>query len=375
MTLTLADFDFELPGDLIAQRPLADRVDSRLLHVGAERLDDLTFADVERLLAPGDLLVVNDTRVIKARLIGKKESGGRIEALVERVVAPQRALALLRSSHPLRPGTRLLFSDDAGAQPGAAASSTAGAAANGASSATTATAIVRGRSADGERFELDFDRPVDAALQRFGRLPLPPYIAHQPDALDEERYQTVYARAPGAVAAPTAGLHFSAALLERLARRGVETVAITLDVGAATFQPLRCEHIEDHRMHGEQFRIEPAAAAAINRARAQRRRIVAVGTTSLRALESAASDDGVAAGAAETRLFITPGYRFRVVDRLITNFHLPRSTLLMLVAAFAGLARIRAAYAHAIGARYRFYSYGDAMLLERAPGPAPHEPP
>lgn len=356
MTLTLADFDFQLPADLIAQRPLADRVDSRLLHVGTERLDDLTFADVEHLLAADDLLVLNDTRVVKARLIGTKESGGRIEALIERVLAPQRALALLRSSHPLRPGTRLLFGDDGAAQLDAAAG---------------ATATVRGRSADGERFELEFDGPVDAILQRWGRLPLPPYIAHQPDALDEERYQTVYARAPGAVAAPTAGLHFSAALLERLARRGVETVAITLDVGAATFQPVRCERIAEHRMHGEQFRIEPAAAAAINRARAQHRRIVAVGTTSLRALESAATDEGVASGAAETHLFITPGYRFRVVDRLITNFHLPRSTLLMLVAAFAGLARTRAAYAHAIGARYRFYSYGDAMLLERAPDIGP----
>ncbi|HUN93754.1 MAG TPA: tRNA preQ1(34) S-adenosylmethionine ribosyltransferase-isomerase QueA [Burkholderiaceae bacterium] len=355
MSLTLSDFDFPLPAELIAQRPLPDRAASRLLVVHRDRLEDLVFADLERLLEPGDLLVINDTRVIKARLRGRRDSGGRVEAMVERIESAHRAWALLRCSHAPHPGSRLHF---------------------GGRGATAVSATVVSRQDD--RYELDFDREVAATLEAIGELPLPPYIERAPDAADEERYQTVYAREPGAIAAPTAGLHFTPDLLRRLQQRGVESACVTLDVGAGTFQPVRSERIEDHRMHAERYRIAHDAAAAINAARTEGRRVIAVGTTSLRALESAAvgetgvddmrADARIAAGAGETRLFITPGFRFRIVDRLITNFHLPKSTLVMLVAAFAGLPRIRAAYAHAVGQRYRFFSYGDAMLLDR------HEP-
>jgi S-adenosylmethionine:tRNA ribosyltransferase-isomerase len=346
---TLSDFDYALPAELIAQHPLPDRAASRLLHVEAGRLADRRFADLPDLLAPGDVLVFNDTRVLRARLIGRKASGGRVEALIERVVAPARAWALLRTSHRPRIGQTFLFDD--GAAP--------------------AVATVAGRRDD--LFDLVFDRDVEPLLDRVGHVPLPPYIAHAGDAGDAQRYQTVYARRPGAVAAPTAGLHFTEALLARVRDRGVTTVALTLHVGAGTFQPVRVQRLRDHVMHSERYEIPPATAQAVNAARAAGRRIVAVGTTSVRALESAAAagrDGRVAAGAAETRLFVTPGFRFRVVDRLITNFHLPKSTLLMLVSAFAGLERIRTAYAHAIAQRYRFYSYGDAMLLERAPDAA-----
>jgi len=337
--LTLSDFDFALPDELIAQHPLPDRASSRLLHVGCDGFGDLRFADLERLLAPGTVLVFNDTRVIKARLLGHKASGGRVEALIERIVDARRALALLRASHALRPGTELRFGDDA-------------------------RATVRGRQAD--LFDLEFDRDVLALLDCAGTVPLPPYIKHAPDAQDEARYQTVYAAHPGAVAAPTAGLHFTEALLERLDALGVERVHLTLHVGAGTFQPVRVERVADHVMHSEWYRISEAAAQAVNAARESGRPVVAVGTTCVRALESAAQDGRVAAGSRDTALFITPGFRFQIVDRLITNFHLPKSTLIMLVAAFAGADRIRAAYAHAIAQRYRFFSYGDAMLLERA---------
>lgn len=342
--LTLADFDYELPAELIAQHPLPDRAASRLLHVERDRLTDLAFSDLESLLAPGELLVFNDTKVIKARLLGRKRTGGRVEVLVERIVEPQRALALVRTSHTPRPGQSFVFGET-----------------------DPVTATVIGRF--GEFFELDFDTDVQATLDRLGHVPLPPYIAHADDAQDAERYQTVYAARPGAVAAPTAGLHFTQPLLERLRARGVQLAYLTLHVGAGTFQPVRVERIRDHAMHREWYEIGSATAAAVELALAEGRRVTAVGTTSLRALESAAVDapDGirVASGARETQLFITPGFRFRIVDRLITNFHLPRSTLLMLVSAFAGIERIRSAYAHAIAQRYRFYSYGDAMLLER----------
>ena len=344
--LTLSDFDFALPPELIAQQPPAVRGDSRLLRVASE-LADLRFADLPSLLRAGDLLVLNDTRVIKARLRGRRDSGGRIEAMIDRIVDARRAWTLLRASHAPRPGTRLWFDAEDGTAP--------------------IGAKVAGREDD--RFELDFDADLDEVLARCGELPLPPYIDRAPAAADETRYQTVYARNPGAVAAPTAGLHFDAAMLERLKALGVEIVPITLDVGAGTFQPVRTDRLDEHRMHAERYAIGADAAARINAARAQQRRVIAVGTTSLRALESAADPGNergaVAAGSAETRLFVTPGYRFRIVDLLLTNFHLPRSTLLMLVAAFAGLDRIRAAYAHAIAQRYRFFSYGDAMLLER----------
>jgi S-adenosylmethionine:tRNA ribosyltransferase-isomerase len=342
--MQLSDFDFELPAELIAQHPAASRSASRLLHVGRDTLTDLRFDALPGLLAPGDLLVFNDTRVLRARLRGSKASGGRIEALVERVTGECEALVQLRASKPPRPGGRLSF--------------------------RSSGATVVGRV--GEFWQLRFDQPVAAVLERDGELPLPPYITHAPDAEDERRYQTVFARAPGSVAAPTAGLHFDQPLLAQLRERGVGLAFVTLHVGAGTFQPVRVEDLALHRMHAERYEVPAAAADAIAAARAAGARVVAVGTTSLRTLESAADAHGqVRAGSGETRLFVTPGYRFRVVDRLLTNFHLPKSTLLMLVSAFAGVGRIRDAYAHAIAQRYRFFSYGDAMLLERAqPGDA-----
>jgi S-adenosylmethionine:tRNA ribosyltransferase-isomerase len=336
--LTLDDFDFDLPPHLIAQHPLPERTASRLLHVAGDAPRDLTFTDIERLLVPGDLLVFNDTRVLKARLLGAKPTGGRVEALIERVLEPTLALAMVRTSHTPQPGATFRFDD--------------------------ARATVEGRR--GEFFLLRFDADVDAVMERVGHVPLPPYIAHADAAEDAERYQTVYAARPGAVAAPTAGLHFTRDLIDRLRARGVETATLTLHVGAGTFQPVRAIDLSEHRMHSEWFDIGAATAAAVNEARRARRRVIAVGTTSLRALESAGRDGILRAGSAETDLFITPGFRFRIVDALVTNFHLPRSTLLMLVSAFAGRDRIRSAYAHAIARQYRFFSYGDAMFLERA---------
>lgn len=341
--LTLADFDYDLPPELIAQHPLPDRAASRLLHVDGERLADLAFRDLDKLAAPGDVFVFNDTRVIKARLLGRKPSGGKVEVLIERILDPQRACALLRASHAPRPGSLLQFGHDRGAP---------------------TTAEVLGRRDD--LFELRFGEDLLGLLDRIGHVPLPPYITHGDGAEDEARYQTVYAAQPGAVAAPTAGLHFTEEVLARLRARGCELAYLTLHVGAGTFQPVRVERVAEHRMHREWYRIGEQAAAQINRARAQGRRIVAVGTTSLRALESAAVDGQVLAGASDTQLFITPGFRFRVADRLVTNFHLPKSTLLMLVSAFAGMQTMRRAYAHAIAQRYRFFSYGDSSLLERA---------
>jgi S-adenosylmethionine:tRNA ribosyltransferase-isomerase len=338
--LTLADFDYELPAELIAQHPLPDRAASRLLQVAADGLQDRTFADLERLLQPGELLVLNDTQVLRARLLGAKPTGGRVEVLIERVLEPDLALALVRTSHAPHVGTVFGFG--------------------------SARATVEGRSAD--LFRLRFDAPVDAVMEECGLVPLPPYIAHRPDPNDIERYQTVYAASPGAVAAPTAGLHFTRELLGRLQARGIELAWLTLHVGAGTFQPVRTQRLSEHRMHSERFEVDAATARAVNRARSERRRVIAVGTTTLRALEASALRTGsIEAGTGDTDLFITPGFEFHVVDALITNFHLPRSTLLMLVSAFAGIDRIRAAYAHAIGERYRFFSYGDAMLLEHSP--------
>jgi S-adenosylmethionine:tRNA ribosyltransferase-isomerase len=341
----LSDFDFDLPDALIAQHPLPERAASRLLLCQRAGLQDRLFVELPELLLPGDLLVFNDTRVIKARLAGFKESGGKIEALIERVLDTHRALAQVRASHAPLPGSRLVFAEGVGA-----------------------TVLARHEGF----FELAFDAAVYDVLEQHGSLPLPPYITHAADAVDQERYQTVFARHPGAVAAPTAGLHFDAPLLAALAARGVHTTTLTLHVGAGTFQPVRVEQLSEHRMHLEHYIIPPTLIDAIARTRARGGRVVAVGTTALRALESAAAAGTLSAGPAETRLFITPGYRFRVVDRLITNFHLPKSTLLMLVSAFAGVERIRAAYAHAIHQRYRFFSYGDAMLLEPDPA-APQE--
>ena len=338
--MRLADFDYELPSELIAQHPAAERSASRLLHLDAAtgRLRDLRFRDIVGLIAPGDVLVVNDTRVIKARLHGRKDSGGEVEALVERVLDAHRALAQVRASKPPKPGGSLTF----GAQ----------------------RAEVVARS--GEFYELRFSSPVLEVLAAVGEVPLPPYIAHPAAPEDEGRYQTVYAREPGAVAAPTAGLHFDEAMLAALRGRGVAIASVTLHVGAGTFQPVRVDDLSKHEMHSEWYSIPQATVDAVAGARAQGGCVVAVGTTALRALESAAVGGTLAAAAGETRLFIVPGYRFRVVDRLVTNFHLPRSTLLMLVSAFAGIGNIRRAYAHAIAQRYRFFSYGDAMLIERA---------
>jgi len=281
---------------------------------------------------------MNDTRVIKARLFGQKESGGKVELLVERVLDEHDALAFIRASHAPKPGSHLHLADGE-------------------------TVEVLARQDD--LTQLRFARPVLDVLDQLGQLPLPPYIAHTPTADDEARYQTVYANEPGAVAAPTAGLHFDAAMLAALHDKGVRTAQVTLHVGAGTFQPVRVDHLAEHRMHSERYTIPQATVDAIRATWARDGRVVAVGTTSLRALEAAAQSGEIAAGSNETDIFITPGYRFQVVDALITNFHLPRSTLLMLVSAFSGLATIRAAYVHAIKERYRFFSYGDAMLLEK----------
>jgi len=340
---TLADFDFRLPEDLIAQQPAPQRSASRLLD-GRGRLPvDRSFRDLPALLAPGDLLVFNDTRVIKARLFGEKPTGGVVEALVERVLPDREVIAQLRVSKAPRAGTTIRFADAFDAE-------------------------VLGRvGSDGSMYQLRWPDDPFALLERHGHVPLPPYIRHTDSVFDAERYQSVFARRAGAVAAPTASLHFDADVLDALARRGVQTAAITLHVGAGTFQPVRSENLAEHRMHGEWYEVPPDTAAAIAAARARGAAVVAAGTTTLRALESAAlaasGDESVASGARETELFITPGFRFRVVDQLITNFHLPRSTLLMLVCAFAGYAHAMALYRHAVEARYRFFSYGDAMVL------------
>jgi S-adenosylmethionine:tRNA ribosyltransferase-isomerase len=344
--LTLDDFDFALPESLIAQHPARERSASRLLHVEDVCLADLRFHDLPERIAPGDLLVFNDAKVIKARFFGRKESGGQVEVMLERITGAHHALAQVRASRAPGAESRLILADGA------------------------FSVRVTGRM--GAFFQLELETP--AAQDDFwtmaechGRLPLPPYITHVPEAEDEVRYQTVYARHPGAVAAPTAGLHFDAALLARLAAHEVAMTSITLDVGAGTYQPVRVTRIAEHRMHTETYHVPAAAVAAIARTRAQGGKVIAVGTTTLRTLESAASAQGeIQEGHGETEIFITPGYRFRVVDRLITNFHLPRSTLLMLVCAFAGIKPIRHAYAHAIRQGYRFFSYGDAMLLERS---------
>jgi S-adenosylmethionine:tRNA ribosyltransferase-isomerase len=339
---TLRDFDYTLPRELIAQVPARERTGSRLLHVDGAKLSDLPYTALPSLLAAGDLLVFNDTRVIRSRLAATKPSGGRVELLLERVLGRDEALFQLRASHPPKPGGVLLLADGA-------------------------RATVVGRSDRFFRLRFDGTPSLADLLERHGDVPLPPYITRPAEADDAERYQTVYARHAGAVAAPTAGLHFDETLLAALAAAGIESAYVTLHVGAGTFQPVQDDDLARHVMHAERYLIPGATVDAIAAARARGGRVVAVGTTSLRALESAAAADGtVAAGEAETTLFVTPGYRFRVVDRLLTNFHLPKSTLLMLVSAFAGLQYIRAAYAHAIAARYRFFSYGDAMLLERA---------
>ncbi|MDE1941828.1 MAG: tRNA preQ1(34) S-adenosylmethionine ribosyltransferase-isomerase QueA [Betaproteobacteria bacterium] len=334
------DFDYTLPPELIAQVPTADRGSSRMLVLQGDQPVDARFADLPEWVRPGDLFVLNDTRVMKARLFGRKPTGGQVECLVERVISPHEAWVHFRSSHAPKAGSDVLF--DGGAR-----------------------LHVLGR--EGDLFHVRLEGAPDSLLdwmEASGELPLPPYIERHPDEQDEQRYQTVYARKPGAIAAPTAGLHFDEAMLERLRARGVEIATVTLHVGAGTFQPVRAEYVKDHAMHSEWYQIPQETVDAVARAKACGGRVTAVGTTSLRALEGAAALGELRAGVGETRLFITPGYRFRVVDRLFTNFHLPRSTLLMLVSAFAGMEAIRSAYRHAIAARYRFFSYGDAMLMD-----------
>ena len=338
---TLADFAFDLPAELIAQVPPPTRSGGRLLHVDAGQRRDLTFTELPHLLRAGDLLVFNDTRVIKARVFAHKATGGKVEMLVERILADDRAWVQLRASHPPAVGSTLHL-------PG------------------NATATVEARDDRFWRMHFNGTGPLLAWLDQHGDVPLPPYIERDTELADTTRYQTVYAREPGAVAAPTAGLHFDEAMLATLAARDVARAFVTLHVGAGTFQPVQTEDLALHRMHSEWYRIPQETADAVRTTRARGGRVVAVGTTSLRALESAAIHGGLRTGSAETTLFVTPGFRFRVVDRLLTNFHLPKSTLLILVAAFAGYDDIRAAYAYAIASRYRFFSYGDAMLLERA---------
>ena len=345
MSLTLNDFDYFLPPELIAQAPLPERSASRLLVVqptdgGTDALLDRRFADLPELVGPNDLLVFNDTRVIHARLHGVKDSGGQVEVLIERAVGPHEALAQVRASKSPRTGSTLRLADAFDVE-------------------------VLGRV--GEFYHLRFPAGEDlfALLERHGKLPLPPYIQRAAGDDDESRYQTVFAREPGSVAAPTAGLHFDEGVLARIAARGAKCAWLTLHVGAGTFQPVRVDDLGEHRMHRERYVIPQETVDAIAATRAAGGRVIAVGTTSMRALEAAAQDGPLEAGSGETEIFILPGFRFQVVDALITNFHLPKSTLMMLVSAFAGMDGIRRAYAHAVAQRYRFFSYGDAMFLTR----------
>jgi S-adenosylmethionine:tRNA ribosyltransferase-isomerase len=336
-TFTRDDFRYSLPGELIAQSPLADRDASRLMVVAGDEPEHLCFRDLPGLLQPDDLLIVNDTRVVKARLLATKDSGGRAEILLERIEAGDIALCQVRVSKPLKVGRTLFLGD------------------------TRLTVLGR----EGPFYRLSFPGSVMAVLDAHGSVPLPPYIARPPGPEDEDRYQTVWNAAPGAVAAPTAGLHFTARLLDEIRARGVRIEKLTLHVGAGTFQPVRNADLAAHRMHSERFEIGASVVDAVAGSAARGGRIVAVGTTVVRALETAATGRyRVATGAGETRLFITPGYRFQVVDALVTNFHLPESTLLMLICAFGGYERVMRAYHAAVAAKYRFFSYGDAMFIE-----------
>jgi S-adenosylmethionine:tRNA ribosyltransferase-isomerase len=338
--LKKSDFHYELPPELIAQVPLPERSASRLLLVppAPAAFADHGIRDLPQLLQPGDLLVFNDTRVIPARLFGHKASGGRVEIMIERLLPANEARVQLGASKPSRPGSRIAL--DAGGE-----------------------AEVLGREGEFYRLRFHVDGVLESWLQHAGRLPLPPYIHRDPDVADQARYQTVFAREPGAVAAPTAGLHFDESLLQALRERGVESGHITLHVGAGTFQPVRVDELDEHHMHSEWLNVGAHLVEQVRRTRARGGRVVAVGTTVVRALESALRDGELLPFAGETSIFILPGYRIRSVDALLTNFHLPESTLLMLVSAFAGRERMFAAYAHAIAERYRFFSYGDAMLL------------
>jgi S-adenosylmethionine:tRNA ribosyltransferase-isomerase len=335
-----SDFDYELPQELIAQHPLPQRSASRLLYIPPKdvEFEDRFFSELPLMLRPGDLLVFNDSRVFPARLYGSKTSGGQIEILIERLLGTHHALAHVRASKSPKPGSRLILPEEVQAE-----------------------VVVR----KDDLFELEFHcaELLVEYLQRVGQIPLPPYITRAAGPADQERYQTVFARTAGAVAAPTAGLHFEQSVFRSLQDRGIDCAYITLHVGAGTFQPVRTEQIKEHRMHSEYAEITADVCQRIKEASARGGRIVAVGTTVVRSLEAAAADGELRPFAGETNLFITPGYRFRTVDMLLTNFHLPRSSLLMLVCAFGGYERMMRAYQHAVWQRYRFFSYGDAMLL------------
>lgn len=342
--MKLSDFNYDLPPNLIAQHPLANRTDSRLLEVRATgtnpvQLLDRQFTEILDLIRPGDLLVLNDTKVIPARLHGKKETGGNVELLIERISGDKQAWVQIRASKVPKTGSIVHIHNKMGE-----------------------TFPVEMIGYDGRFYEVRFPENVFELLERFGELPLPPYIEHLPDTEDAQRYQTVVAKNPGAVAAPTAGLHFDEAILTKLQEMGVRQASVTLHVGAGTFTPVREEDLSKHRMHHEWFSVPEATIAAIEQTHRSGGRVIAVGTTSLRALESQALSK---TSSGETNLFITPGFEFKTVDCLLTNFHLPKSTLLMLVSAFAGMENIQAAYQHAIHQEYRFFSYGDAMFLCR----------
>jgi S-adenosylmethionine:tRNA ribosyltransferase-isomerase len=337
--LKRSDFHFELPAELIAQQPLARRSDSRLLHLhrASSALQDCSMRDLPSLLRAGDLLVFNNTRVLPARLFASKQTGGKVEILVERMLDKFSCLAQVRASKTPRPGSKLVLEDGTELE-------------------------VQGRQ--DEFFSLQSrHQPLATLMEKLGHMPLPPYIERPDNPDDLERYQTVYASKPGAVAAPTAGLHFDEPLLQALDQHGVQRTQLTLHVGAGTFQPVRVDNIEDHQMHAEYLEVPESVCEAVAETRARGGRVIAVGTTSVRSLETAATSGELQAFAGDSRIFIYPGYRFRVVDGMLTNFHLPESTLLMLVSAFAGIDAIGSAYAHAIAQRYRFFSYGDAMLL------------
>jgi len=337
-------FDYDLPSELIAQYPVRQRTDSRMLYLDGtrNRLHDTVFAYLTDYLHSGDVIVFNDTRVLKARLYGRKDSGGKVEVMIERVIDDHHTQAAIRASHAPKTGNTLLLAD-------------------------CIPVTVLARRDDLYTLRFDHHQTVYDLLERYGHIPLPPYIDREDSVTDEARYQTIYAKNNGAVAAPTAGLHFDDMMLKRLQKMGVVIAYVTLHVGAGTFQPVRVENVADHTMHSERFNIPEETVNTLEQAKATGGRILAVGTTTLRALEASAALNGgqVVAGYGETNIFITPGYCFQVVERLLTNFHLPRSTLLMLVSAFGGMDNIRAAYQHAVSQQYRFFSYGDAMLIER----------
>ena len=338
--MQLSDFNYDLPPELIAQHPLANRSDSRLLEVAANGLHDRAFVDISQIAKPGDLFIFNDTKVIPARLYGQKETGGQVELLIERITGENRAWVQIRASKTPKVGSRITIQNKLGEE--------------------IDVEILQRM----DRFyEIAFQQSVLELLDRFGELPLPHYIEHQADRDDAERYQTVLASNPGAVAAPTAGLHFDDLVLGQLTKNGVERATITLHVGAGTFTPVHSEDLSQHKMHYEWYSIPAKTIEAITQTKQRGGRVIAVGTTSLRTLESYALNQALTG---DTNLFITPGFQFKVVDALVTNFHLPKSTLLMLVSAFAGMDTIREAYRHAITERYRFFSYGDAMFLNRS---------